>query len=153
MTRSSPHDRTGDQDYSPSYLINEQAEYEDMNERGKEAYRACKRRQRRFHTGIIAAGVTTTIAGLTIGPWWLVFGAAFAVSSLAMLFNSGPDIQALAQGRLAERDPPEQLSWEEHVKKYGHRNGEPLTEEEEQALITGEVDDPEWRAEHLDSDK
>jgi len=129
--------------------INESAEYEDMNADGKAAYREFKQRKRRVHGAITIAGLMAAGLGLTIGPFWLVFGGAFAVGSLSLLMERGPDVQALSKGRLAEHDPPEQLSWEEHVKKYGHRDGEPLTDEEERAMITGEVDDPEWRDEHL----
>lgn len=131
-------------------VINEEEEYADLNEHGKQAYREYKNRQYRFHGTIITLGSVATIFGLTTGPIWLIFGAALTMASLITFVNPGPDTGALAHARLAERDPPERLSWEEHVKKYGNKDGEPLTDEEEQALITGEVDDPEWRVEHLD---
>lgn len=134
--------------------IDTEAELADMGEEGKEAYR------RHHRTTLITHGLMTTMAVVGIvGTIWigeLAYTPVFllvAIIGVAKLSSDSPDTGALAAARLADDDgPPEKLSWEEHVKKYGHKDGEPLTDEEEEALIDGRVDDSEWRAEHLDDD-
>ncbi|AGC34352.1 hypothetical protein HSTV2_85 [Halorubrum sodomense tailed virus 2] len=44
---------------------------------------------------------------------------------------------------LPHHEPPEMLTWDEHVEKYGP--DDPVMKE---ALKTGEVDDPEFRKKH-----
>lgn len=131
--------------------IDTDAELADMSEEGRQVYRQERQKDIRRNKLVVGAVLALAGAGAVLGYWlsaalvalWAVFCWKF------LLDPDRYDAGRLAKARLAEDDgPPERLSWEEHVEKYGHNDGEPLTDEEKQALITGEVDDPEWRREH-----
>ena len=125
-------------------IISEEREVEDMNERGRNAYRRKKRRNRRLHTTVVAVGLLAGVVGLAVQapPLWLL-GPPLAVASLAELLRPGPNMGALTAGRLAQHEPPEFRTWEEHVDEYGP--DDPVLRE---AMKTGEIDDPEFRREH-----
>lgn len=131
--------------------INTEEELEDMGPKGREVFRQRRAKDKRHRK--IAIGVVLAIAGVSaIQELWMLAGVLCLWGAFSWKFLLSPgnyDAGHLAAARLAESDdPPERLSWEEHVLKYGHRDGDPLTEEEIQAMISGEIDDPEWRREH-----
>lgn len=130
MRENLPDSHDNDRSGTRPGIINESAEVADMNAAGVEAYHKAKQARVRRHSILFFTGVILSVFGIVIGPFWLVFAAAVSVASLIELLSPGPDVSALAAGRLAEHDPPEQLSWEEHVRKYGHRDGEPLSDDE-----------------------
>ena len=75
-----------------------------------------------------------------------VFGAVtimVAVSLLLSVIFHNPHEPYPPLPHPDEIGPPEQLSWEEHIEKYGP--DDPVMKE---ALITGEVDDPVFRKKH-----
>lgn len=104
-------------EYSNSRVVSEPREVADMNEKGKAAYRKAKRRSRRFNWACILGGVIATIVAVTVRPWWLIFGAAVIAPAATELKSSGVDYGALAQGRLAEHDPPEFIPLEERARR------------------------------------
>lgn len=71
----------------------------------------------------------------------MVFGVVFLVLVVPLLAAGLTLLPGMEP--LPDREPPERLSWEEHVDKYGP--DDPVMRE---ALKTGEVDDPAFRKKH-----
>ncbi|QLG30069.1 hypothetical protein HUG10_21015 (plasmid) [Halorarum halophilum] len=125
-----------------SRLINADVELDDLEPEGRRAYVDAQRWIALWDgiaIGIGFAGIVITVA---MGHGLVGIGFVVMLGVAIHRYRNPDEEYGLAKGRLAEMPPPpEPLSWEEHVKKYGHRDGEPLTDAEERALINGHASD------------